>query len=46
MVETAPADRDPLKPSDWTTLSDDKLLEIRMCDLDLHIARGGINYKF
>ncbi len=37
MVDAAAADRDALKPSDWTLLSDDKLLEIRMCDLDLHI---------
>ena len=37
MVDAATADRDALKPPDWTTLSDDKLLEIRMCDLDLHI---------
>jgi Asp-tRNA(Asn)/Glu-tRNA(Gln) amidotransferase A subunit family amidase len=25
--------REPLTPSDWTTLSDEKLLEVRMCDL-------------
>ena len=35
MVETAAADREPLKPADWTTFSDDKLLEVRMCDLGL-----------
>lgn len=38
MVETDPPDRDPLKPVDWTTLSDEKLLEVRMCDLGLTIA--------
>jgi len=37
MVDAGAADREPLKPSDWTTLGDDKLLEIRMCDLDLRI---------
>ncbi len=39
MVETAaPSDLEPLKPADWTTLSDEKLLEVRMCDLGLTIA--------
>jgi len=38
MVETDTTDSEPLKPVDWTTLSDDKLLEIRMCDLGLTIA--------
>jgi hypothetical protein len=37
MVETVPADPDPLKAPDWTTLSDEKLLEVRMCDLKLSI---------
>ena len=37
MVETAPADPEPLKPPDWTTLSDEKLLEVRMSDLRLTI---------
>jgi hypothetical protein len=37
MVETTPAAPDPLKPSDWTTLSDEKLLEVRMSDLELTI---------
>jgi hypothetical protein len=37
MVETTPAAPDPLKPSDWTTLSDEKLLEVRMSDLGLAI---------
>ncbi len=32
MVETAAPDR-PLKPADWAALPDDKLLELRMCDL-------------
>ena len=39
MVETAaPPDPEPLKPADWTALSDEKLLEVRMCDLGLTIA--------
>ena len=38
MVETAAADPEPLKPADWTTLSDEKLLEVRMSDLGLAIA--------
>jgi hypothetical protein len=37
MVETAAADPEPLKPPDWTTFSDEKLLEVRMCDLKLTI---------
>src|SRR3954469_6495184 len=32
MVDTAAADRQ-LKPADWAQLPDDKLLEVRMCDL-------------
>jgi Putative zinc-binding metallo-peptidase len=35
MVEPAPVDREPLKPADWTTLPDEKLLDVRMCDLSL-----------
>jgi putative zinc-binding metallo-peptidase len=34
MVEAAAPDRQ-LKPSDWAGLPDDKLLELRMCDLGL-----------
>jgi hypothetical protein len=37
MVDTAAPDSEPLTPSDWTTLSDEKLLEIRMSDLGLTI---------
>jgi hypothetical protein len=37
MVEAAAADSEPLKPVDWTTLGDEKLLEVRMCDLALSI---------
>ena len=37
MVETAAANPEPLTPSDWTTLSDEKLLEVRMSDLALKI---------
>jgi hypothetical protein len=35
MVETAPADR--VAPADWTALSDEQLLDVRMCDLALKI---------
>jgi hypothetical protein len=38
MVETAAADPEPLKAPDWTTLSDETLLEVRMSDLNLSIA--------
>jgi hypothetical protein len=37
MVEAGPSDRDSLIPGDWTTFSDEKLLELRMCDLSLAI---------
>jgi hypothetical protein len=37
MVDTAAANPEPLTPSDWTTLSDEKLLEVRMSDLALTI---------
>jgi hypothetical protein len=36
MVDAGPADRE-LTASDWTTLADDALLEVRMCDLGLRI---------
>ena len=39
MVDTPAADAEPLKAADWTTLSDEKLLEVRMCDL--HVAIEG-----
>src|SRR4029077_21141157 len=39
MVETATAtELEPHKPADWTAFSDEKLLEVRMCDLGLTIA--------
>ena len=38
MAETGAPDPEPLKPADWTTFSDEKLLEVRMCDLGLTIA--------
>ncbi len=39
MADTAATpDLEPLKPADWTALSDEKLLEVRMCDLGLTIA--------
>jgi Putative zinc-binding metallo-peptidase len=37
MVETTASDPEPLKAADWTALSDEKLLEVRMCDLKLSI---------
>jgi len=37
MVDTAAADSDAVKTADWATLSDEKLLEVRMCDLALTI---------
>ena len=37
MVEAGPSERDSLIPGDWTTFSDEKLLELRMCDLSLTI---------
>jgi hypothetical protein len=37
MVETATADGDGLKPFDWTTLPDEQLLDVRLCDLHLAI---------
>jgi hypothetical protein len=37
MVETAAPDPEPLTAADWTALSDEKLLEVRMCDLKLSI---------
>jgi hypothetical protein len=37
MVETDAAQREPLKPVDWTPLSDEQLLAVRMCDLGLTI---------
>jgi len=37
MVETAAANPEPLKAPDWATLSDEKLLEVRMSDLNLSI---------
>jgi Putative zinc-binding metallo-peptidase len=37
MVETDAAQHEPLKPVDWTQLSDEQLLAVRMCDLGLAI---------
>src|SRR3954462_11129837 len=42
MVDTPAADAEPLKAADWTTLSDEKLLEVRMCDLHVTIAGPGL----
>ena len=45
MVDADPADHESLKPSDWAALSDDKLLEIRMCDLGLRVEGTGIEAR-
>jgi Putative zinc-binding metallo-peptidase len=37
MVERAAAERQPLKPTEWAQWSDEQLLALRMCDLDLTI---------
>ncbi len=37
MVEADPPDREPLKAPEWASLPDDKLLDVRMCDLGLTI---------
>jgi putative zinc-binding metallo-peptidase len=37
MADTPAADHEPLKSVDWTALNDDKLLDVRMCDLKLSI---------
>jgi Putative zinc-binding metallo-peptidase len=37
MADTDAADRDALKPPGWTTLGDEALLGVRMCDLGLTI---------
>src|SRR5438045_8490854 len=33
MVEAAPAAHEALSPADWTALPDERLLEVRLCDL-------------
>ena len=45
MVETAAPDPEPLKPSDWTALSDEKLLGVRMCDLGLSIEGTDVEQR-
>jgi hypothetical protein len=37
MVDTPATDPEPLKAGDWASLSDEKLVEVRMCDLNLTI---------
>jgi hypothetical protein len=37
MVDEHPASRPPLTPADWATWPDDRLLELRLCDLGLAI---------
>jgi len=41
MVDTAAAHR-PLKPSDWASWPDDKLLDLRMCDLGVTLHKAGL----
>jgi hypothetical protein len=41
MVDTAASDR-PLKPSDWASWPDDKLLDLRMCDLGVSLHKAGL----
>jgi putative zinc-binding metallo-peptidase len=45
MVETTAPDPEPLKPLDWTTFSDEKLLEVRMSDLKLTIEGTDIEAR-
>ncbi len=45
MVEPAPADREALKPSDWTALPDEQLLEIRLCDLGVTIDGTEVEHR-
>src|ERR1700720_609057 len=45
MVDAGSADREPLKPPDWAAFSDDKLLEIRMCDLGLTIEGTDLDQR-
>src|SRR5690349_8393855 len=37
MVDTAASEPQPLKSADWSTLPDEKLLDVRMADLGLTI---------
>src|SRR5712691_2044766 len=45
MVERAPTDREPLKAADWASWSDDKLLQLRMSDLELSIEGTGLEQR-
>jgi hypothetical protein len=46
MVETGAADRDALKAPDWwASQSDDKVLDVRMCDLHLSIAGTDLDQR-
>jgi hypothetical protein len=46
MVDTGAPDRDTLKPPDWwAALSDDKLLDVRMCDLRVSIAGSELDQR-
>src|SRR5258708_19778267 len=42
MVEAAP---DAVAPADWTSLHDEQLLAVRMCDLKLSIAGTEIEHR-
>jgi hypothetical protein len=46
MVDTGAPDRDTLKAPDWwASLSDDKLLDVRMCDLRVSIAGSELDQR-
>jgi hypothetical protein len=46
MVETGSTDRDALKAPDWwASLSDDKLLDVRLCDLHLSVAGTDLDQR-
>src|SRR4051812_7218866 len=45
MVDTPAADPEPLTPADWTTLSDEKLLDVRMCDLHVSIEGTELEHR-
>ena len=37
MVEPAASNRQPISPAEWASWSDEKLLQLRLCDLDVSI---------
>jgi hypothetical protein len=44
-VEAATADRELKPPPEWANLSDDKLLDVRMCDLNLAIEGTDVEQR-